>query len=356
MVKLSFLGDIFPANLSYNRGLGVASLPIKQEETKYIDLLQRLIGERDFVVGNLESPILSNSDFSKDKQFAGNIDFIRMLKKSGVDLVTIANNHIREYGLEGVENTKKVLNEEGILFVGSNDVSSNTKFVRVWQDGLSLGFLAYNDIDNHRYDDNLISEYSKYKILSDICRVKSEVDYLFLLIHWGDEYIHRPSYQQQLDAHAFVDAGAKFVICSHPHVIQPIEEYNNGLICYSLGNFIFDMTIPSISKYGMILDLDLDGTTFSYKSRFVELQKNFFPKLLVDDSFLRSILSEQTKLMQNVEVNQYIEDYNKEKKKRRNIKRIKEKVILLRNWFKYSPEVRKDFINIYLEKIKKCLN
>ena len=354
MVKLSFLGDIFPANLPYNRGLGVASLPINKEEYKFVELLKEAIGSRDVVVGNLESPILSDFVFSKDKQFAGNSDFIRMLKKSGIDLVTIANNHIREHGVDGVLNTKKVLDEEGILFVGSKDISAKTKFVSVLRDGLSLGFLAYNDIDNHRYDDGLISEYNREKILSDISLVKDDVDYLFLLIHWGDEFIHRPSYQQQLDARAFVDAGAKFVICSHPHVIQPIEEYNNGLICYSLGNFIFDMTIPSISRYGMILDLDLDSMSFSYESRFVELQKNFFPKTVVDDCFLRTILSEQTKLMQSVDKNQYIKDYNKEKKKCRNIKRAKEKIILLQNWFKYSPEVRRDFINMYLRKIRIC--
>ena len=85
MVRLSFVGDIFPANLSYNRNCGVASLNFDElHRPNYVSLIRGIVGDNSIFIGNLEAPILPKADFSKEMQFAGHPNFLRMLKEAGI--------------------------------------------------------------------------------------------------------------------------------------------------------------------------------------------------------------------------------------------------------------------------------
>lgn len=352
-VTISFVGDIFPANLSYNRNCGVAALDFDDKHRKeYVKMIQNIIPSDNIFVGNLESPILSIDEFSKEQQFAGHPDFLKMLKEAGINVVSLANNHILEWKTEGLRSTESALNKHGIYYIGTIDGNGENKVVTIEKNGLRLAFLSYNDIDNAKYKKGVVCKYNKEQIIKDIQRVKTRnVDAIFLILHWGDEYIHRPSRKQIEAAHVFVDAGANFVICSHPHVVQPVEEYHDGLICYSLGNFIFDMTIPKASKTGMVVNLEISKNSFTHRERFIRLQKNFFPKVIADDQSVRDLLDTQKALMKDFQSEDYSEQYQKEKRRKRRNKRISEKILLIRNWSKYTPAIRQDFINIYKKKI-----
>lgn len=352
-VVLSFVGDIFPANLSYNRNCGVAALDFDDiNRMEYVRMIQSTIPSDNIFVGNLESPILPIDKFSKEQQFAGHPDFVKMLTEAGINIISLANNHILEWRTEGLHTTESALNEQDIEYIGTIDGNGETKVVIIEKNGLRLAFLSYNDIDNAKYDKGVICEYNKEQIIKDIQRIKAcNFNAIFLILHWGDEYIHRPSREQIESAHAFVDAGAKFLICSHPHVVQPVEEYHGGLICYSLGNFIFDMTIPKAAKTGMVVDLEISKDRFLHKERFVRLQKNFFPKIIGDDRSVRELLDSQKKQMKDFQTSNYAENYQKEKIRKRRNKRIAEKILLIRNWSKYTPAIRQDFINLYKKKL-----
>ena len=352
-VSLTFVGDIFPANLSYNRNCGVAALDFDDNHRlEYVRMIQSIVPSDNIFVGNLESPILPIREFSKEQQFAGHPDFIKMLNEARINVVSLANNHILEWGTEGLRSTESALNEHGMDYIGAIDGNGVAKVVTIEKNGLKLAFLSYNDIDNAKYDKGVVCEYNKEQVIKDIQRVKTRnVDAIFLILHWGDEYIHRPSREQIEAAHAFVEAGTKFVICSHPHVVQPVEEYHGGLICYSLGNFIFDMTIPKAAKTGMVVDIEISKDRFLHKDRFVRLQKNFFPKIIDDDRSIRELLDSQRELMKGYQLSYYSEQYQKEKKRKRRNKRIAEKILLIRNWSKYTPAIRQDFINLYKKKL-----
>ena len=232
--------------------------------------------------------------------------------------------------------------------ISTIDGNGETKIVMIEKNGFRLVFLSYNDIDNAKYDKDVVCEYNKEQIIKDIQRIKTcNVDAIFLILHWGD----RPSREQIESAHTFVDAGAMFVICSHPHVVQPVEEYHGGLICYSLGNFIFDMTIPKAAKTGMVVDIEISKDRFLHKERFVRLQNNFFPKILGDDRSVRELLDSQKKQMEDFQTSSYAKNYQKEKIRKRRNKRIAEKILLIRNWSKYTPAIRQDFINLYKKKL-----
>lgn len=83
-------------------------------------------------------------------------------------------------------------------------------------------------------------------------------------LHWGNEYIHYPSISQIKLAHKIIDAGIDIIIGHHPHVIQPVERYKNGVIFYSLGNFLFDMLWSKKVRHGMIAKIKFDKESIQY--------------------------------------------------------------------------------------------
>lgn len=349
-MKLIFVGDIFPANLPYNRGLGVAATFYKNaNKVYYINKLKALFNGADFVIGNLESPILSENKFSIESQFAGHIDFIHMLKACGVKIVSIANNHILEYGDDGFLSTKKILTETEILYVGESRIDSLSNIEVVQYDGLKMGFVAYNDIDKQINTSKLYSCYSKEKVLTSIYEMnKLGIDYKFIFLHWGDEYVHCPSVQQIQDAHAFIDAGANFIIGSHPHVVQPVEKYRNGLICYSLGNFIFDMTYNRDVKSGLMINVNLSKNEFDYEIKHTVIEKDFFPIVGPSEKMDNLLSRELQKTIKYLhDEKKYQKRYIILKKYKRLWSRFLSKRMLIWNWRRFSPLVRRNFIEYY---------
>jgi poly-gamma-glutamate synthesis protein (capsule biosynthesis protein) len=349
LIKICITGDLFPANAPYDRGCGVAAMDLSEAGRKrYAERIKGIIGDNDIICGNLESPVLKPSGFSSDMQFAGHTDFVKLLKEAGFNVAVLANNHILEHGDEGLDSTIDFLKQSGIDYAGVDG-----KRLILEKEGLSLAFLSYNSIDINRFQSNRVNAYSEDAVIRDIkdCKDKG-ADYVFVMLHWGDEYIHRPSSEQIGSARKFIDAGASFVMGCHPHVIQPIEKYCNGLICYSLGNFIFDMLIPKAVKTGMVLKLELSKEAFSFSYDFVEIGDDFFPSVLSVSKPFENLLKSQTELMDNWQSPDYQKKYNREKKSRRRFARIVEKRVLLRNWHKFSPAVKKEFIDLYLRKLR----
>ena len=95
------------------------------------------------------------------------------------------------------------------------------------------------------------------KIKEDIYRIREKVDFIIISLHWGDEYIQKPSLDQIILAKMIIDQGADIILGHHPHVIQGIETYKNKLIAYSLGNFIFDMWMPK-TRESILLQIELN--------------------------------------------------------------------------------------------------
>ncbi len=353
--SISFVGDIFPGNLPLNKNCGVASIDLTSEESKahYAHLLKMSIGEDGFIIGNLESPIIKNSETAKSLQFAGKGEFVEVLKRAGVTHLSLANNHIYEHNKVAVDNTIDELKRNNIVPLGLS-ISGEDTITYINKEGIKIALIAFNEIDNHRIGDN-ISKYDFQKVCDKVQKLREDksVDYIVLMLHWGDEFVYRPSNTQISQAHKLIDVGANFVICSHPHVIQPIEEYGGGLIAYSLGNFVFDMTIPKRTKVGMVLTLSLSKTKYEYKSHFVKLGKNYFPQIIENPKKCNTILNRQSKLMSNYKSDTYSTTYNKYKRRKRLEKRVFEKLIILKNWNKYSPQIRKEYISLFTGKFKK---
>ena len=253
-VRISLVGDIFPANLPYTCGFGNGSAYLKDKENSWENHLKLFFAESDISFGNLEAPLLNNLEIIDNSSFAGSTLFAHTLKKIRIDIVSISNNHILEYGKEGFFSTLNALSQAGVNFVGVfNNYKSN--IVVIEKNNLKFGFAAFNaikDIPNPNLHADLSLE-NIYKTLDEMDSLN--IDFKLLSFHWGDEYINIPSFDQIKLVHSIVDYGADVIIGHHPHVIQPIERYNKGLIIYSLGNFVFDFLFSNEIKLGMKVDL-----------------------------------------------------------------------------------------------------
>ena len=180
----------------------------------------------DATIANLEcnfsDALLSSGSLFHFKAPTENAD---ILVSGGIDFVTTANNHIMDYGQRGLDDTLSALDERGIAYgIDGQSVVFTT------ESGLKLGIYC-------GYGGFMISE---TQIKEAIDKLKADgAEYIICALHWGVEGAYRPNAYQKNLAHAAIDAGADLVYGSHPHVLQPAEEYGGGLILYSLGNFSF---------------------------------------------------------------------------------------------------------------------
>jgi poly-gamma-glutamate synthesis protein (capsule biosynthesis protein) len=171
-------------------------------------------------------------------------DYVEVLPQAGIDLVNLANNHIYDYGEEGLFDTISYLDSIGVLHVGAGrDQAEARKPVVLHLKGRSVGFLGYyggGEAPAAQGTKPGVAPRNTDVIAADIRALRRDsVDYVVVTLHWGTEKAEYPDAAQQAFAHGVIDAGADAVIGHHPHVLQGIERYKKGVIVYSLGNFVF---------------------------------------------------------------------------------------------------------------------
>ncbi|UCE07316.1 MAG: CapA family protein, partial [bacterium] len=164
------------------------------------------------------------------------------LVNAGFDVVTLANNHILDYGIEGLENTITVLDSIGIAYCGAGlTLEQARKPAILERNGYRITVLGYSmtfPIEFWATDSTGGTCYPN-KMKSSIQQSDSLADFTIVTFHWGAELKNYPKDYQKEFAHKAIDYGADLVLGHHPHVLQGLEIYKNRLIAYSLGNFSF---------------------------------------------------------------------------------------------------------------------
>lgn len=145
--------------------------------------------------------------------------------------------------------------------VGASDIHASPRDASICKAGVNIGFLGYT-VGRFRVSKPYqINKLRRREVLTDIDRLKQKCDVVVVSLHWGTENVHYPSPDQINLAHELIDRGATLVLGHHPHVVQGVEEYGNGLIVYSLGNFNFDPEISySETRKTMILSAHVNKT------------------------------------------------------------------------------------------------
>jgi len=214
----------------------------------------------DVVFGNLEAPLIDgptvpayNMVFRTDPQVTEGLTL------GGFNVLSLANNHMKNYGDEGINKTIEQLETSDIKHVGAGSNAAGAREPAIVEvDEIKFGFLAYTDSSftpasyeatDHRSGSPFMDI---EQLIGDINTLKEKIDVIVVSMHAGNEYAPKPT-QKQIDfAHAAIDNGAALVIGHHPHVLQPMEQYNDGYIIYSLGNFIFDQMWSETTRQGII--------------------------------------------------------------------------------------------------------
>jgi poly-gamma-glutamate synthesis protein (capsule biosynthesis protein) len=239
-----------------------------------------IFGKKDVLFGNLETVLsITGNEKKKSVVLKSSPDSVTYLDDAKFDILNVANNHILDLGLEGFKNTLNLLNEHKLEYIGASFEKSSFNSSIMERNGIELGFLGYT-IGRFKVPEEIsISKIKENKIISDIELIKGKCDFVVVSLHWGTENVFYPSPKQVELAHKLIDHGATLILGHHPHVLQGIEKYKNGLIAYSLGNFQFDCKLSQSSTNDSIIfsvDFDKNGIK-EYHVIPVVINENFVP-------------------------------------------------------------------------------
>jgi len=207
---------------------------------------RQLFANADLVLFNLESPLCSNgSPIPKcGPNHKADPACAYGLKAAGFNIASLANNHILDYGKQGLEETLKALDEAGILRHGAgNSYAEATRLLNVKSSNLNIAFLNFAEGEFSSIETGSGSGAAPIDMLSnsmEITKARKLSDIVIVSVHAGNEYQHFPSLWVQGLYRKYIDFGADIVIAHHPHIPQGIEFYGSGLIAYSLGDFMFE--------------------------------------------------------------------------------------------------------------------
>ncbi|MDO8572074.1 MAG: CapA family protein, partial [bacterium] len=214
----------------------------------------------DIVFGNLEAPITKGREVKVgEMSFRVNPGTEIALKDAGFTIVSLANNHSKNFGEKGLIDTFSYLKNSGIAYVGAGHEKEAYAPVYLEKKGIRFAFLAYNDHDvvpsSYRASGKRIGTafMDVKRMVVGVQEAKKNADIVVVSMHSGTEYVVKPNKSQVSFARAAVDAGADLVIGHHPHVVQSMEIYKGKYIFYSLGNFVFDQMWSQDTREGLVV-------------------------------------------------------------------------------------------------------
>ena len=209
----------------------------------------------DITYINLESPLFAGCRVSAAESFTfcGDARFVNGLTLMGADVANLANNHLSNYGAEGITLTDKLLHQNGIQTSGLGPVAVID--VR----GIKFGFIGFNGVGR---------AIDKTALKEGIAHARQLADIVVVQFHWGKEYERQPMAERGVPTpddpvvigHDAIDWGADIVIGNHPHWYQGIEIYHGKLITYAHGNFVFDQMWSEETREGVIGTYTFNGT------------------------------------------------------------------------------------------------
>jgi len=250
--KATFL---FGGDMMFDRSIRLAME--RENDDHVFSCIKDLLGRVDLVVANLEGPITSHPSKSVGSEIGGEWNYTftfptstaAMLARHNIRLVNLGNNHIMNFSLEGLLETKRWLDDADVKYFGDPDLGEEERVERMSIRGIPFSFANWSDWTSDKTDHT-------------VAQVRKEVEagrITIVYTHWGEEYEPPPARVRQL-AHSFVDVGASLVVGSHPHIVQEHELYKGKYIYYSLGNFVFDQYWDESVRRGLLLNVTITPT------------------------------------------------------------------------------------------------
>lgn len=242
---------LFGGDMMFDRHIREKAQAVGNYDFIFRDL-EPLLASADIVVANLEGPVTDFPSRSVGSE-VGSTDnyFFTFEPKVILDslsrwpfVVNLGNNHISNFGTEGLLQTKSYLSEAELGYFGYTAPGQQVE--TTWHasvNGLRIALVNYNQFITGGLEQSMV----------DFAETRPTADVVIVYTHWGNEYVPENDVQRDL-AHQFIDAGADLVIGSHPHVVQGIEDYTGKRIYYSLGNFVFDQYFEEAVQNGLLVE------------------------------------------------------------------------------------------------------
>jgi poly-gamma-glutamate capsule biosynthesis protein CapA/YwtB (metallophosphatase superfamily) len=287
-VKQLGLGVDFPfaggtATITSHYCCSSAGLPLpRAQRTGSEGAVHDLLTLADLAIADFENPAPDNFQYHPaGLTFSADPDLIEGLANAGIDWVSLANNHIGDYGDQGVLDTLKNLDRWGIDHGGAEADLDAARAPSLFEEGgISVAILGYDTV-KPAYAATASSpgsnEMSVARVTADVQAARAAgAGLVIVFAHWGVEYSATTTALQRGLAHAAIDAGADIVIGSHTHMAGGLEVYKGRPIFYSLGDFVFNVTRSEQTEEGIVVELTFAG------SRLVQAQ--ILPHLILDGS------------------------------------------------------------------------
>lgn len=235
------------------------------------DELSKLFLNCDLVSVNLETAVTrsANEKLKRGQLNKTKPEVCSFFPKANISLCCLANNHIIDYGNEGVEDTIKYLERNQISHIGASNTLEKAKAPFVFDDLViyNVSNDEFNGINGDNYGVNTLD---LLRVFDDINTLKKEGKYIIVIYHGGVEYYRYPSPMLQKICRKMVDAGANLVTCQHSHCVGTYEVYNSNYIFYGQGNFLFDNSDSEMEKTGILLKVD----TNTRKTEIIPISKS----------------------------------------------------------------------------------
>lgn len=240
-VTLALVGDIlmdsWVATEIKNKGVDYPWVQVKD-----------VLSGADLAIGNLESSVGVGGTPIRGKSFTfrARPETLQGVVNAGIDVVSLANNHVLDYGITAFAETLSNLEKYKIAKVGGGrNVYEALSPTIQERNGLKIGVLSFSRVIPYpnwvagANQPGVANGWDNKLVLETIKKVDSKVDVLVVAIHWGTELADYPASDQTNLAQAMVDSGADVILGHHPHCLQGVAVYKNKPILYSVGNFVF---------------------------------------------------------------------------------------------------------------------
>jgi len=254
-VKINFVGDIM-----MSRYVGTQIAKSGDNTWPFLEVAE-ILSKADFTIGNLEAPFYDDArEVRQGLVFEVKPEYVEGLRLAGFDFLSLANNHFNDHGTDGMEFTFGHLLSNDIKYFGAGHNEQEAYEPVIFsKNGVKFAVVGFTDI-SAGYTRALafkpgtapLTEERLGWSITERAVNQEGADVVIAFPHWGNEYQSEPTARQREMAHAMIDAGADLVVGAHPHVVQPIEHYNGGLIIYGLGNFVFDQGFIRETNQGVI--------------------------------------------------------------------------------------------------------
>ena len=271
-----------------------------------------LLSNSDYRIFNLECSLVNTeSPIHKcGSNLRAEVSTATGIKAIGVDLLTLANNHIMDHGNAGLESTISVLEKENISFLGAGknlEVAEKPFVISVKNKKIGVYACAEHEFSITEGDIPGANPFDPLESFDHVVCLKSDCDYVIVLYHGGKEHYCYPSPMLQRVCQKFVEKGADLVVCQHSHCIGCEEKYKGGTIVYGQGNFIFDSHNNPMSDSSLLIKINDD-----FKIEYVPLEKYGCGVQLAIDKKGEKILSDFYQRSEQIKRNGFVEmEYEK---------------------------------------------